>query len=100
MSSARSSVMTSKAAMCRRSWAGVVMPAWWSPWNGTMSPGAASGGGRRDGVVAEEARGQAGDRAGAADPGEGEEAAAGQAAPGPELPAARVGQRRRCRHRA
>ena len=33
-SAARSSVMTSKAAKCRRSCAGVVMPAWCTPRNG------------------------------------------------------------------
>ena len=31
----RSSVVTSKAAKCSRSWAGVRMPAWCRPWNGT-----------------------------------------------------------------
>ena len=30
-SSAREEVVTSNAAKCSRSWAGVVMPAWWSP---------------------------------------------------------------------
>ena len=33
-SSSRSSVVTSNAAKCSRSWPGVTMPAWCSPWNG------------------------------------------------------------------
>ena len=33
-SSSRESVVTSKAAKCSRSWAGVTIPAWCSPWNG------------------------------------------------------------------
>ncbi len=36
-SSSRDSVTTSKATMCRRSCAAVVMPAWCSPWKGTTS---------------------------------------------------------------
>ena len=31
---ARDVAVTSNAAKCSRSWAGVTMPAWWWPWNG------------------------------------------------------------------
>jgi hypothetical protein len=33
-----SSVTTSKAAKCSRSWTGVAIPAWFAPWNGIWPP--------------------------------------------------------------
>ncbi len=38
---ARSMSATSNAAKCRRSWAGVVIPAWCAPWNAYVAPPAA-----------------------------------------------------------
>ena len=64
--------MTSNAAKCRRSWAGVTMPAWCAPRNGwTTSPGAAAAS-RLGGPARHE---------GAGDPGGGD-AAADQSPPG------------------
>lgn len=43
ISSARSSVVTSKAAKCSRSGTAVAMPAWCAPWKGTAAPAEPAG---------------------------------------------------------
>ena len=63
----RSSTTTSKAAKCRRSCAGVAIPAWWRPVNGTALPATASSsdGRRPDLVPSNPCRGDARSCAGA-----------------------------------
>ncbi len=66
MRSSRRSLVTSNAAIWSRSCAGVEIPAWCSPWNGTVSPavvrrGRVVGSGARDGGDGQ-ARGRDADR--------------------------------------